>query len=79
MDDQIKISLIARISQTPGYRELVELLEDISKHICTEAFNCTDDSRAQRLLYEGRGATQLLTRFKSEIERLKHEQENHLG
>lgn len=61
---------IVRIARSPGYRELVELLDSLAEQARDEAFNSTDDSRAVRLLHEGRGATQLVNRFKSEVENL---------
>jgi len=70
---------IARIARTPGFREVVELLDQLALQAKDAAFTADDDSRAMRLLHEGRGATQLVNRFKSEIERLKSEQENQIG
>lgn len=74
MDDAIlraKALAIVRQSRSPGFREVVELIDSIVKQICDEAFNCDDDSRALRLLHEGRGATKLANRLKSEIASLE--------
>jgi hypothetical protein len=70
---------IVRIVRQPGFREVVELLDQLALQAKDDAFNASDDSRAMRLLHEGRGATHLVTRFKSEIERMKQEQENNIG
>jgi hypothetical protein len=67
MDDTQKAFNIVRLSRSPGFREMVELLDAIVKQVCDEAFNCTDESRALRLLHEGRGAVQVVKRLKSEI------------
>jgi len=83
MDDalnQAKAFAIVRQSRSPGFREVVELLEAIARQVCDEAFNCSDDSRALRLLHEGRGAMQVVKRLKSEIALLEQTaQENTLA
>lgn len=62
-----KAFAISRISRSPGFRELLELLDEFAEQSRSEAFNCADDSRAVRLLHEGRGATTLVNKFKQQI------------
>ena len=63
-----KAHAIIRLSRSPGYREVLELLDTLAQQARDEAFNASDDSRAVRLLHEGRGATQLVNKFKSQIQ-----------
>lgn len=62
-----KTHAIARLARSPGYREMLEVLDQLTEQIRNEAFSCDDDSRALRLLHEGRGATKLSQQFKSTI------------
>jgi hypothetical protein len=68
-----KALAIVRQSRSPGFRELVALLDDLATAAKEEAFNCDDESRAVRLIHEGRGAAELVTKFKAQIARLEND------
>ena len=80
MDEHLaraKAHAIYRQSRAPGFREVIELLDALVEQAKNEAFRCTDDSRSMRLLHEGRGATNLVDRFKSELALIEQTQEMH--
>ena len=62
-----KAHALFRISHGPGFREVEEMLDKLVELAINEAFTADDDAQATRLLYQARGARQLVQRFKSEI------------
>lgn len=78
MDDavrQAKDFAIARISRSPGFRELVELLDELAQRFRDEAFHSNESDL--RTLDRAKGATQLVEQFKTQIARVA--QETQLG
>lgn len=68
-----QVAAIVRLSRSPGFRELLGLLDDLAQGKKDEAFSNNDDSRAVRLLHEGRGAMQLVDKFKSTLQQLQED------
>lgn len=65
--DKARALAIVRLSRTPGFPEMLKLLDELSDQAKNEAFICDDESRAMRLLHEGRGAMQLVHKFKAAV------------
>lgn len=51
----------------PGFRKVLDVLESLSQQIKDEAFENVDDTKAVRLVHEGRGAAQLVQKLKATL------------
>lgn len=75
MDDatqNAKRFALVRLARTPDFRILIELLDELATQAKNEAFRC-EESAALRAVHEGRGADQLVTKFKSTIQSITTE------
>lgn len=73
MIENPKALAIARASRAPGYRELLELLDELADSVSRDAFSNDDDSKAVHLLYEARGARRVVDQFKNRVAALADE------
>jgi gamma-glutamyl:cysteine ligase YbdK (ATP-grasp superfamily) len=72
MDSVQQRFALVRLARSPDFRILIDLLDELATQAKNEAFSC-EESAALRAVHEGRGADQLVTKFKSTIQSITTE------